>query len=63
MSAGSDERPGRPSGSRNVESIAQVLVRNDRRLTVLGTAEEAGISCGSCDRYILTDLGMGRVFP
>lgn len=59
----SDERPGRPSTSRNPQVVEQVrkLIREDRRLTVRELADEVGISHGSADTILLEDLGMRRV--
>src|SRR5215469_6958247 len=59
----SDPCSGRPSTSRNEEMIAKVrtIVRNNRRLTVRETADNCGISVGSCDAILTDDLHMKRV--
>jgi len=59
----SDPRSGRPSTLRNEEMIAKVrtVVRNNRRLTVRETADECGISMGSCNAILTDDLHMKRV--
>jgi len=59
----SDPRSGRPSTSRTEEMIAKVrtIVRNNRRLTVRETADDCGISVGSCDAIVTDDLHMNCV--
>jgi len=59
----SDTRSGRPSTSRNEEMVAKVrtIVLNNRRLTVRETADDRGISVGSCDVILTDDLHMKRL--
>ena len=59
----SDERPGRPSTSRNAETVENIrgLVKTDRRLTIRDICDEVGISVGSCQAILTEDLGMRRV--
>jgi len=59
----SDPRSGRPSTSRNLETICKVRIifRNNRRLTVREIADDCGISVGSCHAILTDDLHMKRV--
>ena len=59
----SDPSSGRPSTSRNEEMIAEVrkIFRNNRRMTVRETADDCGISVGSCEAILTDDLHMKRV--
>ena len=59
----SDPRSGRPSTSRNKETLAKVttMFRNNRRLTIRKIADDCGISVGSCDAILTDDLHMKRV--
>jgi len=63
ISVESDPRSGRPSTSRNEETIAKVrtIIRNNRRLTVREILDGCGISVGSCHAILTDDLQMKRV--
>ncbi|KAL4083495.1 hypothetical protein QTP88_028811 [Uroleucon formosanum] len=58
-----EERSGRPSTSKNDETIEKVknLVRSDRRLRIQDMANALGISYGSVQNILKDDLGMRRV--
>ena len=63
QSVESEERPGRPSTSKNPEMINKVrdLVLQDRRITIREICDEVDISMGSCHSILTEDLGMKRV--
>jgi predicted transposase YdaD len=58
-----EERSGRPSTSKNDETIEKVknLVRSHRRLRIQDMANVLGISYGSVQNILKDDLGMRRV--
>ena len=63
QSVESEERPGRPSTSKNPEMVEKVraLVLQDRRITIREICDEVGISMGSCHSMLTENLGMKRV--
>jgi hypothetical protein len=56
-------RPGRPSTSRNEESIEKVrqAINEDRRNTTKQVSEETNVSWSSCQQILTEDLRMRRV--
>lgn len=58
-----DAHTGRPVRCTTLDIVAKVqqLVREDRRQTIQGLADEVGIGYGTCQRILTDELGMHRV--
>ena len=58
-----DERPGRPSSSRNEENVRKVrdLVRSDRRLSIKMMADQLGLNRETVRLVLIEDLGMRKI--